>query len=86
MGPNDLLPALVLFLPCARHVRRLVPLGASVNLTLALLIGFFLGAICALAVVSWQLRDDGPFLLLERWWLENDDRWEWLRQYESKER
>lgn len=56
------------------------------NLTLALLIGFFLGAICALAVVSWQLRDDGPFLLLERWWLENDDRWEWLRQYESKER
>lgn len=39
------------------------------------------------ALFAWWFieKDDGGKVLLDRWWMENAERWEWVRQHELGE-
>ena len=48
---------------------------------------FFLGVLVGQGLAQgilywWVFRRDSSVLVIDRYWLENPDRWEWLRTYE----
>lgn len=51
---------------------------------------FFIGVMVAnclwLGGYVWVLTGHSPFMLVDRWWLDNDDRWLYLREMEMIER
>lgn len=45
-------------------------------------VGFVIGFVVALTLAVWVMRPTGDYVVADKWWLENEERWEWLRRYE----
>jgi hypothetical protein len=51
-----------------------------------LVIGSLLTTLFWVLFAWWFIeKEDGGKVLLDRWWMENPERWEWVRQHELSE-